>query len=177
MKICGFRRRLAVCGGSLLALLAGLATAGVSAAAEITAAATSADGAPIGDQEVSEVLVTAVRGPNGGLELAREPGRITPLDGVEALEGRISAVDCTLDPDQCDRAGDCVTRDVWAEMAAAMETSLRRHTLADLAEPLEAFFNAVMVKCEDPALRAARLTLLHRLRRAFLRVADFSLWQ
>lgn len=49
--------------------------------------------------------------------------------------------------------------------------------LADLAEPLEAFFNTVMVKCEDPALRAARLSLLHRLRRAFLRVADFSLWQ
>ncbi len=49
--------------------------------------------------------------------------------------------------------------------------------LADLAQPLEAFFNAVMVKCEDPALRAARLSLLHRLRQAFLRVADFSLWQ
>ena len=49
--------------------------------------------------------------------------------------------------------------------------------LADLAEPLEAFFNAVMVKCEEPALRAARLSLLHRLRQAFLRVADFSLWQ
>ena len=49
--------------------------------------------------------------------------------------------------------------------------------LADLAQPLEAFFNAVMVKCEDPALRAARLSLLHRLRQSFLRVADFSLWQ
>lgn len=49
--------------------------------------------------------------------------------------------------------------------------------LADLAAPLEAFFNAVMVKCDDQALRAARLSLLHRLRRAFLRVADFSLWQ
>ncbi|MDP1833140.1 MAG: glycine--tRNA ligase subunit beta [Geothrix sp.] len=49
--------------------------------------------------------------------------------------------------------------------------------LADLAEPLEAFFSAVMVKCEDPALRAARLSLLHRLRQAFLRVADFSQWQ
>jgi glycyl-tRNA synthetase beta chain len=49
--------------------------------------------------------------------------------------------------------------------------------LADLAEPLEAFFNAVMVKCEDQALRAARLSLLHRLRQAFLRVADFSQWQ
>ena len=45
------------------------------------------------------------------------------------------------------------------------------------AGPLEAFFNAVMVKCEDPALRAARLALLRRLQGAFLRVADFSLWQ
>jgi glycyl-tRNA synthetase beta chain len=49
--------------------------------------------------------------------------------------------------------------------------------MASLAQPLEAFFSAVMVKCEDPALRAARLSLLHRLRQAFLRVADFSLWQ
>jgi glycyl-tRNA synthetase beta chain len=49
--------------------------------------------------------------------------------------------------------------------------------LAELAGPLEAFFNAVMVKCDDPALRGARLSLLHRLRRVFLRVADFSQWQ
>ena len=49
--------------------------------------------------------------------------------------------------------------------------------LAELAEPLEAFFNSVMVKCEDTNLRAARLSLLHKLRKAFLRVADFSLWQ
>jgi glycyl-tRNA synthetase beta chain len=60
--------------------------------------------------------------------------------------------------------------------SAPDQTSLLA-ALADLAEPLEAFFSAVMVKCEDPTLRAARLSLLHRLRQAFLRVADFSLWQ
>jgi glycyl-tRNA synthetase beta chain len=49
--------------------------------------------------------------------------------------------------------------------------------LAELAQPLEAFFTAVMVKCEDAALRGARLSLLHRLRKAFLRVADFGVWQ
>lgn len=49
--------------------------------------------------------------------------------------------------------------------------------LATLSEPLAAFFDGVMVKCEDPRLRAARLTLLHRLRKAFLRVADFGVWQ
>jgi glycyl-tRNA synthetase beta chain len=49
--------------------------------------------------------------------------------------------------------------------------------LAELAGPLEAFFAAVMVKCDDLPLRAARLALLRRLQKAFLRVADFSLWQ
>lgn len=60
---------------------------------------------------------------------------------------------------------------------AATDTQALLAQLAELAGPLEAFFNAVMVKCEDPALRAARLSLLHRLRQAFLKVADFSLWQ
>ncbi len=49
--------------------------------------------------------------------------------------------------------------------------------LAGLIGPLAAFFEGVMVKCEDPKLRGARLSLLNRLRLAFLRVADFSQWQ
>jgi len=80
-------------------------------------------------------LVTAVRGPNGGLELAREPSRITPLDVVEALEGRLSNEGA---PDPYDLGGADVARDVWAEMALAMEASLRRHTLADLADQARA---------------------------------------
>ena len=83
-------------------------------------------------------LITAVRGPNGGLELAREPRSITPLDVVEALEGKVSGADCTRDPALCDRAAECVTRGVWAEMATAMETSLRSRTLADLADQVRA---------------------------------------
>jgi len=49
--------------------------------------------------------------------------------------------------------------------------------LADLAQPLEEFFNAVMVKCKDIQLRNTRLALLNRLSKAFMRVADFSLWR
>ena len=62
-------------------------------------------------------------------------------------------------------------------LEASDQQSILLAALAMLAEPLEAFFNSVMVKCDDPALRAARLSLLHRLRQAFLRVADFSQWQ
>lgn len=79
-------------------------------------------------------LVRALRGPNGGLELGREPARITPLDIVVALEGRISAADCVADPSGCDRGESCVAKDVWSELSAAMEASLSSHTLADLAD-------------------------------------------
>jgi glycyl-tRNA synthetase beta chain len=61
------------------------------------------------------------------------------------------------------------------EAAAGVEALLP--LLAALAQPLEDFFGAVMVKCEDPKLRAARLSLLHRLRKGFMRVADFGKWQ
>ena len=47
--------------------------------------------------------------------------------------------------------------------------------LATLREPVDRFFDEVMVNAEDPALRANRLALLHALRQQFLAVADISL--
>ena len=46
--------------------------------------------------------------------------------------------------------------------------------LASLKEPVDAFFDAVMVMAEDAALRDNRLRLLQSLREQFLRVADIS---
>lgn len=46
--------------------------------------------------------------------------------------------------------------------------------LAELATPLDAFFDAVMVMDEDPAVRAQRLALLGQLNRLCLKIADFS---
>lgn len=47
--------------------------------------------------------------------------------------------------------------------------------LADLREPVDAFFDGVMVNVEDTALRDNRLNLLKQLRDLFLEVADISL--
>ncbi|WP_287809006.1 glycine--tRNA ligase subunit beta [Pseudomonas sp.] len=47
--------------------------------------------------------------------------------------------------------------------------------LAALREPVDAFFEAVMVNAEDPKVRANRYALLSRLRGLFLGVADISL--
>lgn len=50
--------------------------------------------------------------------------------------------------------------------------ALRR--LAGLREPVDRFFDDVMVMAEDPALRGNRLALLQRLGDLFLRIADLS---
>ena len=51
-------------------------------------------------------------------------------------------------------------------------TGLR--ALATLAAPLDTFFTDVLVICEDKDLRAARLALLARVEKVFLRLADVS---
>jgi glycyl-tRNA synthetase beta chain len=60
-------------------------------------------------------------------------------------------------------------------MAAARQYSETLARLAALREPVDAFFEAVMVNAEDASVRANRYALLARLRGLFLGVADISL--
>ncbi len=57
---------------------------------------------------------------------------------------------------------------------AAGEYTQALTALASLREPVDAFFDHVMVMAEDPAVRGNRLRLLSWLRTLFLRVADIS---
>lgn len=78
-------------------------------------------------------LVRATRGPKGGYELARAPGAITALDVVSALEGQISPSECVTDAPCCSRSNGCVAREVWCEVALAVERVLAERTLEQLA--------------------------------------------
>ncbi|NRA82314.1 MAG: glycine--tRNA ligase subunit beta, partial [Gammaproteobacteria bacterium] len=49
--------------------------------------------------------------------------------------------------------------------------------LAQLKEPVDTFFDNVMVMCDDQAVKLNRLALLNNLRNQFLNVADISLLQ
>jgi glycyl-tRNA synthetase beta chain len=49
--------------------------------------------------------------------------------------------------------------------------------LAGLREPVDTFFDSVMVMADDEALKKNRLTLLNNLRNLFLQIADISLLQ
>jgi glycyl-tRNA synthetase beta chain len=60
-------------------------------------------------------------------------------------------------------------------MAEARQYSETLARLAALREPVDAFFEAVMVNAEDASVRANRYALLARLRGLFLGVADISM--
>jgi glycyl-tRNA synthetase beta chain len=57
---------------------------------------------------------------------------------------------------------------------AAGDLTASLQALAALKDPVDAFFDAVMVNAEDPALRANRLSLLRALHAAMNQVADLS---
>ena len=83
---------------------------------------------------VAARLITSVRGPHGGIRLAREPKDIRLLDIIEVLEGPVAPVECVENPCSCTRAPSCVTRDVWNELARAMLGVLESTTLQDLVD-------------------------------------------
>ncbi|MFH1039473.1 MAG: RrF2 family transcriptional regulator [PVC group bacterium] len=78
-------------------------------------------------------LIRAVRGPSGGYKLARPPSKITALEVVSVLEGKNVPVECVADALSCPRAARCATRDVWCEVASAVDSVLSGLTLEQLA--------------------------------------------
>lgn len=81
-------------------------------------------------------MVRAVRGAGGGFSLARAPEKITVLEVVEALEGKLMAVACVNEEDgqECERIGQCAARDVWLELASQVRKVLGNIKLDELAE-------------------------------------------
>lgn len=77
-------------------------------------------------------LVVAERGASGGYRLARDPADIKLDEIFEALEGPLAPVECVADKVACDRADDCVVRELWCEVTEAMRGVLDGQTLADL---------------------------------------------
>ena len=64
--------------------------------------------------------------------------------------------------------------DQVSPMLAEFEYEQALVSLADLREPVDHFFDQVMVMADDNAVRKNRLTLLNRLSGLFLEVADIS---
>src|SRR4051794_12913629 len=58
-------------------------------------------------------LVTALRGPGGGVSLARPSARISFLDVIEAVDGPVVPTLCLDDTKSCSLAAACTMQSVW----------------------------------------------------------------
>lgn len=77
-------------------------------------------------------LVRSIRGSKGGYMLSKVPAQIKLDELFTCLEGPVVTVECVEDENYCARAADCVTRQVWAQVQAAMVKVLQSMTLQDL---------------------------------------------
>ncbi|MBF0432831.1 MAG: Rrf2 family transcriptional regulator [Fibrobacteria bacterium] len=79
-------------------------------------------------------LISAIRGPNGGFVLLRDPTEITIMDVYLSFEGQLSLVDCLTNEDECGRTGSCVARPVWERLQKAQADVLNNTTMQSLLD-------------------------------------------
>lgn len=78
-------------------------------------------------------LIRSVRGARGGYALAKAPEDIDLYTVVEVLEGRLSLLECTGDPEACPRSADCGARSLWGGLELAVRDYLSAKNLAAVA--------------------------------------------
>ena len=76
-------------------------------------------------------LVSSVRGPGGGYNLARVPQTITVAEIVSAVDEALDATQCG-GKENCHEDKRCMTHDLWATLNEKMYDYLSSVTLGDL---------------------------------------------
>lgn len=79
-------------------------------------------------------LIESLRGPQGGHRLSREPGKITILDALVALEGPLLPPEAGADNATVDAADRIIIREVWENLRGALQDHLGNITLEDLCQ-------------------------------------------
>jgi Rrf2 family protein len=69
-------------------------------------------------------IIHTSRGAKGGVTLAKEPGTISLLNVVEAIDGPVSLNECTLNPAACERSGNCPMHPIWCQAQAELVSKL-----------------------------------------------------
>ena len=77
-------------------------------------------------------LVSATRGASGGYQLARNPARISFLDVIEAVEGKVALNACCDAGAGCDKLRGCAMSDVFRKAESAMLDVFRHQTIASV---------------------------------------------
>jgi len=97
-------------------------------------------------------LAVSQRGAQGGYTLARPPERISVVEALEVLDGRLSLTDCVGgDHDSCERESQCLMSGRWNRVNAAIVGALKNLTLADMMSPFDYFIDEPAPAADKPA--------------------------
>ena len=77
-------------------------------------------------------LLQARHGSSGGYTLTRDPGLITALEVVQAIDGPISITSCTSRRGDCDHLSNCTVRDPLRRVNESVLQLLNQVTLLQL---------------------------------------------
>ncbi len=77
-------------------------------------------------------LVTAKRGPSGGVTLGRSAARITVNDIVTAMGGSLINRECILGISECGDHTPCPVHESWKTVREVLTRSLQEQTVTDL---------------------------------------------
>ena len=80
-------------------------------------------------------LVRSKRGVAGGFALARDPGTLTLLDVMRAVDEPLTLNLCLLEGHQCERECTCAVHRMWAEARQRIEQVFSSKSLRELAPP------------------------------------------
>jgi Rrf2 family protein len=94
---------------------------------------------------VSAGIVRTIRGPKGGISLAKPPKQIRLSEVMSILEGSTAPVECVDNPMLCNRSKTCATRDIWDGIKKQTDMILESTTIYDLVERQKR-----KVKIEEP---------------------------
>ncbi len=112
--------------------------------------------------------------------LAAANKRVSNILAKQAGEGIGNSINSALLQEDAEKLLAEKVSNVASELESVFEAAnytVAMETLAQLREPVDQFFDQVMVMADDQAVRENRLALLSNLRNLFLEVADISLLQ
>jgi Rrf2 family protein len=79
-------------------------------------------------------LIRSQRGAKGGYVLANPPQKIKLSDVFDVFEGPDVTVECVDNEKYCDRAGNCIARQIWSDVQRAVRNVLQSTTLQDVID-------------------------------------------
>lgn len=78
-------------------------------------------------------FIKSLRGPNGGITLARAPESLHLLEVIEAVRGPLAIMPCLDKPKSgCKNTATCPVYDMWADINGRIRDVLNDYTLADV---------------------------------------------